>query len=285
MAQIFEWPAPGYMANAARTEGEFQDSIEDLLYRAKQLAGGLAPTSQQIAVGGISPDRAAFSVTPEGAATTDELDAIGFANLGDGATATGIVIFVYGTDNKVIHMRNAVFGGATQLLLSRGRDYLLRSASDGIALVQTSGGWRELVRSPGIRAAHVEGVNISHAPFGSGYASFATLVDDTESATPTPIWSAGATDRLTVPAGANYIQLCFGGDLVTASSNRTLEFRKDSTKVANTPDYLLVGGTSSGPWETRPFQATPGDFYRVFVNSGSDSVTVANPYFALEVIE
>ena len=152
------YPDPGYLVNAARTEAQFQQGLEDWLGRTKQLPGANQVELQVI--GGLgtnitaTPTRSAVRLEPSTAAGISVLQ-ISSINLGDGAVGTnGFVVTFFGSSNVGEWTEFKETGGVGPfpnpeelIFLKTGTKMRLLYPEDNITFFQTANGWFEIGRS------------------------------------------------------------------------------------------------------------------------------------------
>ena len=150
------YPDPGYLVNAARTEAEFQQGLEDWLGRTKQLPGASPLETQTLPGSGTvtaQPSKAAVSIRPlTGSGVT--VQQISSINLGDGAVGTVgfVVTFFGGLTNEWVEFQETggvgPFPNPEELIfLKTGTKMRLLYPEDNITFFQTANGWFEIGRS------------------------------------------------------------------------------------------------------------------------------------------
>ena len=141
-------PAAGYWSNAARTEGEQKQTIEDILKAVKQVPGvGVAVQALTLAGDQVTPaDGASGDITidTEASAATDNLAQILQTNTADGEYK----MLRCANASRVVVVKHAA-GGTGQLSLKSGGDFTLADPDRHWLLVKRSGTtWKEISRFP-----------------------------------------------------------------------------------------------------------------------------------------
>ncbi len=165
-----DFPAAGYLSDAARTQQEAKDAFESWLQATKELvgAGGAWPTLT-IAGGAIAPTSGQALVDTEAGGATDELTTIGQATLENGrllllrsVASARVVTLVHGA------------GGAGQLALGDAVNLALLDPTMAILLRRNGAQWDEVGRFYGNqKAAARVAVGLSMLPVARGAALLA----------------------------------------------------------------------------------------------------------------
>ncbi len=139
-------PAAGYISNAARTQGELKQSLEDVIASLRQIPGaGQAELNYTIASGSVTPGGSGGIITidTESSAATDDLTNIVTTNYPDGSC---LIVRNFNASRFVV-IKNAA-GGAGQINLDRSADYTLDDTKKWILIQRRSADWYEVLRGP-----------------------------------------------------------------------------------------------------------------------------------------
>lgn len=139
-------PASGYLENAARTNAEMQQAFEDLRDAVAESPGGSARTELTIASGAIVPPAGAggghHTVDTEGNAASDDLATITTTN-----TPEGRVVRLYAENTSRVATLKHASGGAGQMLMRDGADFVFSALYEWIEFQLRSTDWVEVARS------------------------------------------------------------------------------------------------------------------------------------------
>lgn len=138
-------PSSGQLGGTP-TNAQFQGYIEDLRDVVSSLLGGAVRTELTIASGAVTPavrdHGGVFSIDTEGNAASDTLDTVTQTN-----THAGQIIILQAENASRVVTLNHAAGGAGQLLLADGVDFVFASTTAAIAFQQRSTDWVEIWRS------------------------------------------------------------------------------------------------------------------------------------------
>jgi len=138
-------PSSGQLGGTP-TNAQFQGYIEDLRDVVSSLLGGAVRTELTIASGAVTPavrdHGGVFSIDTEGNAASDTLDTVTQTN-----THAGQIIILQAENASRVVTLNHAAGGAGQLLLADGNDFVFASTTAAIAFQQRSTDWVEIWRS------------------------------------------------------------------------------------------------------------------------------------------
>jgi hypothetical protein len=137
-------PAAGYLSNAARTEAEMKQALEDKRSVIAEQPGGATPTTLTIAAGVVTATLGSHTIDTEAAAASDDLDTIGQGNHPEGRL---LLIRAAAPGRTVVARHN--IGGAGKLVLSDGADFPLDSTKKWLLLQRVGTTWEEVLRSYG----------------------------------------------------------------------------------------------------------------------------------------
>ncbi len=137
-------PAAGYFSNNSRTQAEQKQWGEDIRNFIAQMIGGAALPLLTLSADSITPATAAFRVTTEGGAASDNLATILTTNLPDGS-----FIFLRSDDaaKDVVVKHNT--GGSGKILLADSADLTLGLTTQWLLLVRNGADWEEVMRGYG----------------------------------------------------------------------------------------------------------------------------------------
>lgn len=144
-------PAAGYLNNASRTEGEMKTAFEDQLAGIKQIPGAptaVAAATLTIASGSVTPSGGAgaiFLLDTEAAAATDDLTNIIQTNLPE----PGLLLLGLANAARVVVAKHSA-GGAGQISLRTGGDFVLGDVNHWLLLKRTGTLWEEIWRFPDV---------------------------------------------------------------------------------------------------------------------------------------
>lgn len=139
-------PAAGYISNAARTQGELKQALEDVIASLRQVPGASqTELNYTIASGSVTPAGAGGIITidTESSAATDDLTNIVTTNYPDGSC---LIVRNFNSSRFVV-IKNAA-GGSGQINLDRSADYTLDDTKKWILLQRRSSDWYEVLRGP-----------------------------------------------------------------------------------------------------------------------------------------
>lgn len=139
-------PAVGHISDAARTEGETKQDLEDLIAGVRQIPGSAQlEGAKTIAGGSITPDGGlgVLALDTEAAAATDDLANIITTNHPDGA-----MLLLRNTNASHVIVVKDSAGGAGQIHLDRSASYTLNDTKKWLLLVRRGADWYEVLRGP-----------------------------------------------------------------------------------------------------------------------------------------
>jgi len=146
-------PVVGYISNAARTEGEVKQALEDLVAGTRQVPGaGQVELAATIAGGSITPAGGGgiLVIDTEAAATTDDLANLITTNYPDGSC-----LLIRNSNAARFVVVKHLAGGAGQITLDRSADYTLDDTKKWLLLVRRGSDWYEVLRGPARQASPV----------------------------------------------------------------------------------------------------------------------------------
>lgn len=134
-------PAPNYISDNTRDEGELKAALEALRDVVAQGPGQAAAATLTIASGAIDPVSWIHPVDTQGAASSDNLDNITQADLPDGS-----LLFVFPADaaRTVVVRHNQ--GGVGEILTLDGLNFSMENLDRAMLLRRAGNAWREMYR-------------------------------------------------------------------------------------------------------------------------------------------
>lgn len=172
-------PLTGYLSSAQRTEGEMKQALEDMRDALAELAGDISSFTLEITAGILIPTGPVHLVDTEAQAATDDLSQIDLTGTVDGRL---LYINAASAARVVTVKHNA--GGAGQISLVGGQDFILDSTEKWLLLVKAGTLWREIIRSYGTDQAGARSNlglgTAATANVGSGNSLDADLLDGQE---------------------------------------------------------------------------------------------------------
>ena len=129
-------PAADYLGDAARTNGEMKQALDDQRDVVAMLPGGVVASELTISSGSITPTGGVHTVDTEGDAASDDLDTIAVTSMGDGCI---LVLSAEHTDRSVV-----LKDGSDNIHIAAGADLTLDNDTKFIGLINKGGQWYEL---------------------------------------------------------------------------------------------------------------------------------------------
>lgn len=139
-------PAASYISNAARTEGEVKQALEDTIASLRQVPGSAqVPLTNTIASGSITPAGSGgmIVIDTEASAATDDLTNIVTTNYPDGS-----MLLIRNSNAARFVVVKHLAGGAGQMNLDRSVDYTLDDTKKFLMLQRNGADWYEVFRAP-----------------------------------------------------------------------------------------------------------------------------------------
>ncbi len=150
------FPTAAQVNDVENTVAEQQQAFADWLNATLQLLGSQAETTLTIASGSATPTRGCHAIDTEGAAASDDLTNLATTNLPDG----NFLLIRCANASRVVTVKyNA--GGAGQIALADGLDFVMNSLTLWLLLKRTSSNWEEVLR--GGRQVYVKGADVASA--------------------------------------------------------------------------------------------------------------------------
>jgi hypothetical protein len=226
-------PVAGYISNAARTQAEAKQALEDTIAAIGELLGGKVESTLTLASDACTPTGGVHAIDSEAAASTDNLATINQTNAPDGR----LLLIRAANAGHVITVKHAA-GGTGQILLTDSADLVLQSTKQWLLLKRTGTSWEEVLRSYGDQKSLMR-----------TWQQIATT-PQTKSANYTAV--AADRGRLLVGTGTWTLALTAAA---TLGSDWYLPFRNDATgEITIDPNGAeLVNGAATitiGPGET-----------------------------------
>lgn len=134
-------PAPGYISDNARNEGEAKLAFESMIAAAKEMPGGSARTALSIVNGAIVPTAAAHTVDTENDIAADDLDSISTANHPDGR----ILILSCESAARPVTVRHNQ-GGSPKIFTHTGANIVLTDPGTYLMLMRVGNDWQTLLQ-------------------------------------------------------------------------------------------------------------------------------------------
>lgn len=139
-------PSAGYISNAARTQGEVKQALEDTIASLRQVPGsGQVELTATISSGSFTPagSGGVIVVDTEAASATDDLTNVATTNYPDGSC----ILLRNANSARFVVLKNAA-GGGGQLNLDRSSSYTLDDTKKWVLLQRRSADWYEIMRGP-----------------------------------------------------------------------------------------------------------------------------------------
>jgi hypothetical protein len=243
-------PVTGYLENAARTEGEMKDALEDIRDKLSQQIGTDTASSVTISGGAFTPATrdtgGVFVVDTEGAASADDLNTIATTNVEDGS-----FIYVFAANvSRVVTVKDSV-GGTGQVITTDNADFVLDALDKWILLRLDGTDWKEVDRSYGADNESIQNqIQIAPTLEGSHLCPHENLVITRPSASTLTV----TADRV-VLENANGFQKVFNSINITIDITASGALGIDTGSEANSTWYhiWIIGqadGTKSGVLST-----------------------------------
>lgn len=243
------YPAAGYISNAARTEGEGKQFLEDVLQLLKEQPGGSAETTLVLASDVATPTGPVHALDTEGGLGTDDCQRLVTTNHPDGRW-----LLVHSLDAaKVVTLKHGN-GGDGGLLLRGNLDVELFDPAIFLLFYRAPGTtkWKEVFR--GNPASLFSRVLNNKGTAGTPY-----VVKPVDSGALFTDIGAGAINYHALPGGASYVGHVHRVAVTSANGVRIVAAGGETiTDGATTsaPGGYQQGTTAGGYWEVEKISAT-----------------------------
>lgn len=170
-------PIAGYLSNAARTQLEMQQGLEDLVASLRQIPGAGEPETYQVIVSGtLTPPGSAgiVLVDTEGLTATDDLTNVDMTNYPDGSC----LVLRNAQQGRAVTIKHLA-GGAGQVNLDRSVDYVMDDEHKWVLLHRRGTDWYEVFRGPvrwtSFTVAKSSGFTVANEHVGNVFACTGTF--------------------------------------------------------------------------------------------------------------